>query len=140
MISAKIKYDINIMKYISLFENITLTKVKDCIEKEGYLIFIVNQNDIAKAIGRNGANIKRLSQLLNRKIKIVEFNPNVSQFIRNYIKPLDVANIEEDNGNVTINGRDSKTKGMLIGRDNKNLDDLNSIVKRYFKIDNIKVK
>ena len=134
----KIKYDIDLMKYMQLFENLTRAKLKDCISNE-QLIFIVEENEIGKAIGKKGSNVKRLEGLLRKKIKIVDFNPDVKQFIRNFIMPLQVNDINEENNIVTISGPDTKTKGLLIGRERRNLENLKSIVKRYFEIEDIRV-
>lgn len=135
---SKIKYDINLMKYMQLFESITQAKLKDCIATE-YLIFIVEENEIGKAIGKRGSNVKRLESLLNKKIKIVEFSLDVKQFIRNFVMPLEVKDINEENNIITIFGFDTKTKGLLIGRDRKNLENLKDIVGRYFKVEDIRV-
>jgi N utilization substance protein A len=134
----KIKYDINIMKYMQVFESLTRAKLKDCIVSE-YLIFIVEENEIGKAIGKQGSNVRRIEGLLNKKLKIVEFSPDVKVFIRNFIMPLQAKEITQDNNIVTIAGPDTKTKGLLIGRDRKNLETLKSVVKRYFDIEDIKV-
>ncbi len=134
----KIKYDINLMKYMQLFESLTRAKLKDCIANE-QLIFIVEENEIGKAIGKGGSNVKRLEGLLKKKIKIVEFNPDVKQFIRNFVMPLQVKDVNEENSVITIAGFDTKTRGLLIGRDRKNLENLKSIVKRYFEVEDIKV-
>jgi N utilization substance protein A len=134
----KIKYDINLMKYMQLFENLTRARLKDCISRE-YLIFIVEENEIGRAIGKKGSNVHRIEGLLNRKIKIVEFNPDVRRFIANFIMPLQAKEIREENNIITIVGPDTKTKGLLIGRERKNLDNLKNIVKRYFDIEDIKV-
>jgi NusA-like KH domain protein len=136
---TKIKYDNIIMSYISLFESATGTKVHDCIVDEGQIVFIVEEHEIAKAIGRNGSNARRLEALLNRKIKIVEFNPNVLKFIKNFIYPLQADDISEQEGLITITGPDVRTKGLLIGRDSKNLKNLISVVQRYFKVTNIRI-
>ena len=77
--------------------------------------------------------------MLNKKIKIVEFSPDVKQFIRNFVMPLQVNDITEEGGVINIAGPDTKTKGLLIGRDRKNLDNLKKIVSRYFKVEDIKV-
>lgn len=135
---SKIKYNIDLMKYMQLFENLTRAKLKDCICNE-QLIFIVEENEIGKAIGKGGSNVRRLEGLLNKKIKIVEFNPDVKQFVRNFVMPLEVKDINEENEIVTIVGPDTKTKGLLIGRDRKNLENLKNIVGRYFKVGDIKV-
>ena len=135
---SKIKYDITVMNYMKLFENITRAKLRDCISNE-QLIFVVEENEIGKAIGKNGSNVRRLEGMLNKKIKIVEFSPDVKQFIRNFVMPLQVNDITEEGGVINIAGPDTKTKGLLIGRDRKNLDNLKKIVSRYFKVEDIKV-
>jgi len=77
--------------------------------------------------------------LLKKKIKIVEFNSDIKQFIRNFILPLQVKDINQEENIITIEGPDTKTKGLLIGRERKNLENLKNIVKRYFEIEDIKV-
>ena len=39
----KIKYDLTLMKYISFFESLTNTGVKDCISIDEQLIFVVDE-------------------------------------------------------------------------------------------------
>ncbi|MBU0629127.1 MAG: NusA-like transcription termination signal-binding factor [Nanoarchaeota archaeon] len=135
---SRIKYDINLMNYIKLFENLTRAKVKDCISND-HLIFIVEENEIGKAIGKGGSNIRRLEDLLKKKIKVAEFSPDVRQFIRNFVMPLHVNEISDENNIITISGPDTKTKGLLIGRDRKNINYLKEVVGRYFKVEDIKV-
>lgn len=127
------------MKFISLFESLTRAKVKDCISGETQLIFIVDENEIGKAIGKNGINVKKISNIVKKPIKIAEFSPDVVQFIKNFIYPVQVKDIVNENGVITITGIDTKTKGMLIGRESKNLNNLKDIVRRYFSIEDIKV-
>ena len=123
---------------MAFFESMTGAKVKDCIS-DGKLIFIVEENNMGKAIGKNGANIKRLENALKRKIKLAEFSDDVLQFVRNLVYPADVAEIKNDNGLLTIKGRDTNTKAMLIGRDRQNINSISGIVKRFFDIREIKV-
>jgi N utilization substance protein A len=135
---SRIKYTIDLMKYMQLFENLTRAKLKDCIANE-QLIFIVEENEIGKAIGKGGSNVRRLEGLLNKKIKIVEFNNDIKHFIRNFVMPLQVKDINEEDNIITITGSDTKTKGLLIGRERKNLENLKEVVKRYFEVEDIKV-
>ncbi len=134
----RIKYDADILKYMSLFESVTKSSLKDCIVND-QLLFVVEPNEIGKAIGKQGSNARRLEALLKKRIKIVEFSPESTQFVRNMIYPLQATNVAEDNRIITITGPDTKTKGLIIGRDAKNLNFLKDIVKRYFDIDDIKV-
>ena len=133
-----IKYNIDIMRYITLFESLTGAKVKDCIVND-IIVFIIHENEMGKAIGKHGSNIKRVENTLKKKIKLVEFNNDVSQFVQNLIYPLKAKEIKEEDGIVAIHVDDRKTKGLLIGRDRHNISLVNDIVKRYFKVEEVKV-
>jgi len=135
---ARIKYNEEIIKYISVFESLTASKVRDCVIGEK-VWFIVEENEIGKAIGRKASNIRRLENMLKRPIRVVEYSPDIKTFIRNLIYPLRADAIEVDGDICTITGPDTKTKGLLIGRDRKNLNFVTGIVKRHFPIDSIKV-
>lgn len=126
------------MKLITIFESMTGAKVKDCILNEK-LIFIMEENEMGKAIGKNGINIKRMENKLKRKIKLIEFNNDVLQFVKNIIYPIDILKVEQDSGTLTIYGKDTGTKAMLIGRERQNINHLSDIVKRYFDVKEIKV-
>ena len=129
----RIKYDASLIKTMSIFETLTHTELKDCfIDKNNLLIFVVDEPYMSRAIGKNGANAKRLESLLNRKIKILGFTPNLVQFVRNLIYPLRVEGIDEQGGIITIEGNDSRTKGLLIGKNSQNLKNNLSIIQRYF--------
>jgi N utilization substance protein A len=134
----KIRYDINIIKYISLFETLVRVNVKDCIDTNP-LTFVVEQNYIGRAIGKNGVNVKRLERMFNRKIKILEFNPEVLQFVKNVISPLKGDELSKKDNTIIINVKDNTTKALLIGRESQNLIKTTEIIKRYFEIDDIKI-
>ena len=135
----KIKYDINLMKFISLFESITRSDVKDCFEAGERLVFVVKEGNIGKALGKGGSNVKRLERVLKKKLRVIEFNPDMIRFIQNVIFPLKVKEIKEEDGIVTIIPPDSQTRGYLIGRGAGNLNITKDITKRYFEIKDIRV-
>jgi len=139
MTTQKITFDTNIIKCMSLFENITHAKLKDCFFDREKLVFLVEQGEMGKALGRNKEHVMRLEKMLNRKIKIVEFNPARLQFITNYLAPLKILDIREDEDIVTVTGADTKTKGLIIGIKAQNLRNLEKIVSKYFQIKEIKV-
>lgn len=128
----------NIMNYMSLFETFTQAKLKDCISGDR-LLFIVEEGQIGKAIGKKGINVKKIEGVLKKKIKIAEYSPDVLQFVRNLIYPLQVKGITKEENSIVVAAPDTNTRGLLIGRDRKNLNDLMSIVKRFFDVDDIKV-
>ena len=135
---SKVLYDQNTLATILLFEKVTRAKVKDCILHNGF-VFVVAEGEIGKAIGKHGANVRKLEGLLKKKVKVVEFHSDVSVFVRNLISPLEAASISEEGGVVSIAGKDGISKGKLIGRDRKNLTFISDVVNRYFKMEEVRV-
>jgi len=137
---VKIKYDLQLMKLMPVFENKTGAKVKDCFYDDfETLWFIVNKGEIGKAVGKKGANIRRMEQVLKRKFRVFEFSDKLETFIANLIYPLKIDEITMEGQIVTMKGPDTKTKGLLIGRNAQNLRNYESIIKRYFPIEELKV-
>jgi N utilization substance protein A len=134
----RIKYDMDLMNYISLFETVTQAKLKDCILGER-LLFIVEEGEMGKAIGKKGINVKKIEGVLKKKIRLVEFSPDVLQFVRNLVYPLQIKEIKEEENVVVISAPDTSTRSLLIGRDRNNLNELIKTVKRYFEIEDVKV-
>ena len=129
-------YDVDIIKFINLFESLTGAKVKDCIIDDK-LTFIVENGQMGLAIGKQGVHLKRVESALKKNIRVIEFDENIGKFVKHCTYPLKNFTVEEDNGIVKIIGDDTKTKGLLIGRDRANLKKLNLIVSRFFQIKEI---
>lgn len=136
---TKIKFDIDAMKIMSMFESMTGAKLKDCINSEDAIIFIVEEGEIGKAIGKKGMNVRRLENSLKKKIKISEYNENIAKFIESLVYPAKVREIKQEEKIVTITAADSQSRGLIIGRAASILRNYESIVKRYFDIEEIKV-
>ncbi|NQU98618.1 NusA-like transcription termination signal-binding factor [Candidatus Woesearchaeota archaeon] len=127
-----VKYDLDLIRHINLFEKITRINVKECFYFKEKLTFMVNQGLMMKALGKNKMHLLKLEKLLSKQIRIIEYNENLLQFIQNLIAPLKVVKISEEDGVVTIIGPDTKTKGLMIGSKAKNLRETEEIVQKYF--------
>jgi transcription termination/antitermination protein NusA len=136
---AKIKYTVDDMKFISVFENVTKAKVKDCVITNNNVLFIVHPDEIGKAVGKKGVNVHTLERILKKKIRIVEFAPLCADFIENLVFPSKIKQVTEADGIVIIQPQDLKTRGQLIGRNASTLRGFEAIVKRYFPIKELKV-
>jgi len=128
------------MKYISLFENVTRSRVKDCIIKPDRLIFIVPKNQVLQSLGRNNDNLKRLKGLMKKNIDIIGFSDKLDVFIKNIFHNFKIQGVK-------IESRDKKAliyvnvelrdKGKIIGKDGQNLKLAKEIVGRHFEIADI---
>ena len=119
---------------INLFENITKAKVKEFIEKEEKLVVIIDQGELHKVLIKKGKNIKILENLMRKKLKVIEFNSNPLIFVKNYIYPIKALSLNLNNDIIEIKVGDRKSKGLLIGRESKNLNELNKLVKNYYNL------
>ncbi|MGM5485169.1 MAG: NusA-like transcription termination signal-binding factor [Nanobdellota archaeon] len=137
----RIKYDQRLMKLISLFESRTKVSPKDAFEDAfGLLHFVVPDGKAMKAIGKKGANAKKISDQMNRKIKIVEFSDDRETFIKRLVFPLKVTQVDAQEDVVNVTVPDNQTRSRMIGRNGVNLRNYEDIVKRYFPLKEIKIK
>jgi transcription termination/antitermination protein NusA len=126
------KLDQDTISLINLFESKTRSRVKKFFEFNEILVFIVEEGEGSKAVGKGGANVKLLNNLLKKKIKIIEFNRDPVKFIKGFIYPIVAEDIALEEGTVSIKASCAREKGILIGRESKNLNKLKEIVKIYF--------
>ena len=130
-----IKFTQEIIGYMRVFASVTHVQPKDAfLDNHQTLVVIVDEGDAGRAIGKRGANIQHLSQALRRRVRVIEFHDDIIAFIRSIIAPLTVEQITREGDLVTLQPKDSRLKGLLIGRDHQNLDELNMVVQRYFPV------
>ena len=70
---------------MSLFQSITSVTARDCVvdDKMDRVIFIVNRGQMGLAIGKGGATIRQLQNVVARKVELVEYSDDASDFVRN---------------------------------------------------------
>lgn len=132
--------DADSIKLLNLFSSISGVGVKDCVLAEQMAVFVVPEGDIGRAVGKGGVNVRKLENTLKKRVKIVEYKPDLLQFVASVVTPHQLEDISEDDGVVTMVAKDLKTRGLLIGRGASNLRFFESIVKRFFPIKELKVK
>jgi N utilization substance protein A len=128
---------------MSLFQSITSATARDCIldERMDRVIFIVNKGHMGLAIGKGGATIKHLQNMVGKKVELVEYSDDASKFISNI---LNSDLINEIKINMKIDGTkqavvvvDAKKKGIVVGREGRNAEKARILARRYFQISNV---
>jgi N utilization substance protein A len=141
--TEKIKLTSDDLRLISLFQSITSASARDCIvdEKMERVIFIVNKGQMGLAIGKGGATIKQLQNVVAKKVELVEYSDDASEFICN---TLNSDMINQVKINERIDGTkqavvivDAKKKGIVVGREGRNAEKARLLAKRYFQISNV---
>src|SRR3989338_495208 len=113
----KIKYTQDLIGFMRLFDNAIKVKLRDCfIDNQGKLTFVVDNEDIGKAIGKNASNIKLLESKFKKKIRMLAYHSDKKEFIKNLIYPVKSEEINEEEGIITIKPINRESRGLLIGR------------------------
>ena len=135
--------DMQFMRYLNLFSRITGVQTTVCFVYNTIIVFGVKERDMSLAIGRGAENVKRISEILRRKIKIVGMPSgngpkDIEHFIKEVVAPLSFTKFDFQNGIVTLSGS-MQNKAGLIGRNSVRLKELEEILKRYFDVSELKV-
>tara|TARA_Y100000034_G_C6886165_1_gene406948 strand:- start:494 stop:901 length:408 start_codon:yes stop_codon:yes gene_type:complete len=133
------KLNLELIQYINLFEKITRTKVKNCFYHKERLVFIVGKGQGRKAVGKRAFNVQKITKLINKKIKIVEYNEDPVKFINSFASPIDIESVDFTDNIINLKVKTAKDKGILIGRNGQNLENIKKIMDYYFKIKNVKI-
>lgn len=140
---TEIKLTSDELRLMSLFQSITSATARDCIvdDRMDRVIFVVNKGQMGLAIGKGGSTIKQLQNMVAKKIELVEFSDDASEFIRNMLNAdmiNDVRISERSDGTkqaiVTV---DPRKKGAVVGREGRNAEKARLLAKRYFQISNV---
>ncbi|MDY1590993.1 MAG: NusA-like transcription termination signal-binding factor [Methanofastidiosum sp.] len=140
-----IKISTDEIKYIGLFESMTGATVKDCIfeDNKNKIVYVVKEGDMGLAIGKNGANAQRVKETLNKPIDILEYSDDPVKFIKNIIWPVKVKSIHvserKDGKKIAVLDINKKDKGLVIGKEGKNIDRIKNLLKRHHNLDDIMI-
>ncbi len=140
-----IKISTDEIKYIGLFESMTGATVKDCIfeDNKNKIVYVVKEGDMGLAIGKNGANAQRVKETLNKPIDIIEYSEDPIKFIKNIIWPVKVKSIHvserKDGKKIAVLDINKKDKGLVIGKEGKNIDRIKNLLKRHHNLDDIMI-
>lgn len=128
------------IRYINLFNKISGVRTKHCFDYNSHLIFLVPKKLIAKSVGEEGKNIRKMNKILGKKIKIVKLPGglwDIEEFVSDIVHPIQLKNIEVKNNEVVINA--GQHKAALIGRKKARLEEMKKIIAQYFGMKNIKI-
>jgi NusA-like KH domain protein len=126
------------MRHLNLFNQITRIQTRFCVTYNGAIIFCVPREFVSRAIGEEGRNIRRLSEILGKRVRVIQC-PRGVQDIRGFIgvivKPVTFKDVEVKNNEVILTAGNTQNKASLIGRNKRRLFELQKIVKDFFNMD-----
>lgn len=142
------------LRKISLFEEVTNVEVIDAVDEEERLVFVVDEEALGKAIGRDAHNLETLSDKTGKDVEVVGYTEDTEDFVHNLFHKvtLESVTIEESDGEDGEDGDDGdveriayvvpeeESKGRAIGEGGRNVDLARELARRHSDLDDIKVE
>lgn len=127
--------DMQDMRYLNLFSQITRVRTRFCFKYNEAIVFCVPGIFLSRSIGGGGKNIKQMSEILRKRIKVVSMPKGIQDaknFIQSIVSPVTFKDLEvKDNEIILTAGNQSKA--ALIGRNKRRFLEMQKIVKSYFR-------
>jgi N utilization substance protein A len=126
-------------RYIEELRILTKATALDCVIDDRFdrVIYVIRPGDMGLAIGKKGDNIRRLQNVLGKRIEMVEFAEKPDDFIANIFKPAEVTTVEHppENGPVNVYVRQKSDLGIAIGKSGCNIEKARVLCKRFYGLD-----
>ena len=143
--------DMQFMRYINLFEGISRISTTDCFIYNNTIYFAVKPSLLSKAVGKNGANVRQISETLRKRVRVIsmpaiekfdngsseEKNKILKNFILEVVSPMEFTTLDYVDSVVSISGS-REQKAMMIGRDRSKQVELQEVLSRTFGVKELK--
>lgn len=126
--------DMKNMRYLNLFERITKVNTRFCFYYNNNIIFCVPKRLVSKAVGESGKNVKKISEILKKRIKIISYPKNLEdsrKFVEDIISPVIIKDFESKKDEIIITAG-SQSKAALIGRNKRRFLEMREIIRNFF--------
>ena len=128
--------DMQDLRYLNLFAQITQVNTRYFFEYNNMLVFCVPRKLIKKALGQNAENLKKMSGIIGKRIRVVAQPDGVEdarEFIERVVSPLTFSGLEITADEIIMNAG-KMNKALLIGREKRRLNEMQNIIKYFFKM------
>lgn len=127
--------DMQDIRYLNLFSKITNVQTKFCFKYNETIMFCVPKRLVSKALGENAGNLRKMSEILRKKIKVIPIPNGVEdaqEFVKAIVSPVTFKELEVKDDEIVLTAG-SQSKAALIGRNKRRLLEMQNILKNFFK-------
>lgn len=140
---VEIKLDAETLRTFAMFERSTGAELKDVIEEEDRIIFVVVEGQVGRALGKGAMNLKRLRETLQKEVVLLGYASDREQFLKNVLHRHKVENVEwEDrNGDIIAHVKiPQEEKGKAIGKGGRNIQMVRMLMKRHHQVADVSLE
>ncbi|NOQ56097.1 MAG: NusA-like transcription termination signal-binding factor [Nanohaloarchaea archaeon] len=134
-------FDTQTIRDIIQFEKLSKCSVVDSVFDGDTLYFVVKTKNIYDLIGKDGANIKRISAKVGKNLKVYLYSKDLNRFLSNVfqrkVKRFEV--YEEDGRKMIRLFVLSRDKRFIVGQKGNNIKIMGEFLKRQFSITKIDI-
>ncbi len=139
----EVTIDNKIMGYIALFEKIGRVELKECLENDDMILFIVGERRLAELFKRNPNIITSLKEKVNKHILVAEFSRDLLTYVRNVFFRFKVKEIyinwKEGQTDILVSVEQGEI-GKAIGKEGRNIKLFREAISRSFNIKSLNIK
>ena len=139
----EVTIDNKIMGYIALFEKIGRVELRECLENEDMVLFIVGERKLAELFKRNPNIITSLKEKVNKHILVAEFSRDLLTYVRNVFFRFKVKEIyinwKEGQTDILVSVEQGEI-GKAIGKEGRNIKLFREAISRSFNIKSLNIK
>lgn len=135
--------DNRMMGYIVLFEKLGRVELKECLENEDMVLFLVGERKLSELFKRNPNIIAEVKDRINKHILVAEVSRDLLTFVKNLFYRFGVREIYLNwkQGQIDILvGVEQSEIGKAIGKEGRNIKLMKEAVSRYFNIKSLNIK
>lgn len=139
----EITIDNKIMGYIAMFERISRVELKECLENDDMVLFIVGEKRLAEIFNRNKNIVSELKEKVNKHILLAESSRDLLMFVKNLFYRYGVKEINitwKENMTDILVAVETTEIGKAIGKEGRNIKLLKEAVGRFFPIHSLNIK
>ncbi len=127
--------DMQDLRYLNLFEKVTRIQTRFRFNYNNAIFFAVPKPLVFKAIGKEGRNLKDISRVIGKRIKVVAAPRGIQDaksFIESIVTPVTFKDLEVTDNEIVITAGGTQNKAALLGRNKQRLIEMQNIVQGFF--------
>jgi N utilization substance protein A len=123
-------------RYIEELRILTKSTALDCVIDERFdrVIYVIKKGDMGLAIGKGGENIRRMQNVLGKRIEMVEYSEDFTELVVNIFKPAEIVSIEKntESGQINVYVKKRSDLGIAIGKGGCTIEKARILARRFF--------